>query len=67
MSFDPNSPTIPSPNGVYELDNPPNGNNIAIPVITLCAVLSGFFYLVRIYAKYATKKFNSADCEFSYY
>ncbi|KAF2799401.1 hypothetical protein K505DRAFT_404648 [Melanomma pulvis-pyrius CBS 109.77] len=61
MSTNLDGPTIPSPDGVYELESPPNGNYIAIPVITLCAFLSAIFYLVRFYAKFATKKFNVAD------
>jgi hypothetical protein len=66
MSIDLNGPTIPSPDGVYELNSPPNGNDIAIPVITLCAVLSAILYLLRFYAKFATRRFNSADCKLYY-
>lgn len=57
-------PTIPAPPGyVSILDNPPNGNHIAIPIITLCVVLSAFSFLLRFYAKFLAKKFNVADCE----
>ncbi|PVH91991.1 hypothetical protein DM02DRAFT_663392 [Periconia macrospinosa] len=56
-----NGPTIPSPNGFYQLDDPPNGNHIAIPVTSICCVLSAMFFLVRFYAKISTKKYNSSD------
>lgn len=63
MSLD--GPTIPAPDG-YEsnLDNPPNGNHIAIPVISICVIISAIFYVIRFYAKYLAKKVNVADCEF---
>jgi hypothetical protein len=65
MSLDLNGPTIPSPNGVYHLNNPPNNNPAAIGVITLCVVLSSVFFLIRFYAKIVTKQFHTADCELS--
>jgi hypothetical protein len=59
-----NGPTIPPPPGsVSHLDNPPNFNYVAIPIITLCAVLSAISFLIRFYAKYLGKKINVADCE----
>ncbi|KAK3987148.1 hypothetical protein QBC44DRAFT_332011 [Cladorrhinum sp. PSN332] len=55
-------PTIPPPAGsVSILDNPPNGNHIAIPVITICVILTAVFYMVRFYAKYLTEKIAVAD------
>ncbi|RYP52088.1 hypothetical protein DL768_002638 [Monosporascus sp. mg162] len=55
-------PSIPAPAGsVSILDNPPNGNHIAIPVITVCVVLTAIFYVIRFYAKYLAKKINAAD------
>ncbi|KAL7619780.1 hypothetical protein AAE478_010322 [Parahypoxylon ruwenzoriense] len=54
-------PTIPAPDGsVSILDDPPNGNHIAIPVITVCVVVSVIFYSIRFYAKYLGKT-NPAD------
>lgn len=56
-------PTIPAPTGsVSILDNPPNGNHIAIPIITVCVVVSAIFYLVRFYAKYLVEEFHVSDC-----
>ncbi|KAG4032253.1 hypothetical protein MFRU_007g01640 [Monilinia fructicola] len=55
-------PTIPAPTGsVSILDNPPNGNHIAIPIITVCVVVSAIFYLVRFYAKYLVEEFHVSD------
>ncbi|KAI0595290.1 hypothetical protein F4775DRAFT_569723 [Biscogniauxia sp. FL1348] len=55
-------PTIPAPAGsVSNLDDPPNGNHVAIPVITVCVVLFVIFYAIRFYAKYLTKKLILAD------
>ncbi|KAI1383551.1 uncharacterized protein F4822DRAFT_420949 [Hypoxylon trugodes] len=55
-------PTIPAPVGsVSKLDDPPNGNHIAIPVITVCVIVSAIFYPIRFYAKYLTKKIIIAD------
>ncbi|EEA23757.1 hypothetical protein TMatcc_006830 [Talaromyces marneffei ATCC 18224] len=62
QTIDLNGPTIPPPGGsVSNLDNPPNGNHIAIPIITLCAVISAISYLIRFYAKYVMKKVNASD------
>lgn len=59
-----NGPTIPPPLGqVSHLDNPPNFNYVAIPIITICAVLAAISFVVRFYAKYLGKKINIADCE----
>lgn len=61
-------PTSPPPAGtVPNLDNPPNGNHIAIPIITTCVVVTAISYVIRFYAKYLAKKVNVADCEFSCY
>jgi hypothetical protein len=64
MSIDVDGPMIPSPDGVYELVSPLNGNDIAIPVIILCAVPSVIFYILRLYVKFATRRFNSADLSY---
>lgn len=64
QGIDLNGPTIPIPSGsVSNFDNPPNGNHIAIPIITLCAVISAISYSIRFYSKYIMKKVNTSDCE----
>lgn len=64
QAIDLDGPTIPPPSGsVSDFDSPPNGNHIAIPLITLCAVISAISYSIRIYAKYVMKKLNTSDCE----
>jgi hypothetical protein len=65
QGIDPNGVTIPPPSGaVSNFDNPPNGNHIAIPIITLCAIISAISYSIRFYAKYVMKQVNASDCEF---
>lgn len=60
--IDLDGPTIPPPSGsVSNLDNPPNGNHIAIPIIAVCAVISAICYLIRIYAKFVMKKVTASD------
>ncbi|KAJ2993410.1 hypothetical protein NUW58_g1851 [Xylaria curta] len=62
QAIDLNGPSIPAPPGEFsQLDNPPNGNYIAVPFITVSVVLSAVFYLIRFYAKYLGKKLNIAD------
>ncbi|GAW13744.1 hypothetical protein ANO14919_031330 [Xylariales sp. No.14919] len=57
-----NGPSIPAPDGyTSNVDNPPNGNHIAIPIITLCVVLSAIAFPTRFYAKYVGRKLNVAD------
>ncbi|KAM7188574.1 hypothetical protein V8F33_010539 [Rhypophila sp. PSN 637] len=57
-----NGPSLAPPPGVVpQMDNPPNGNSIALSIITVCVVLTAFFYMVRFYAKYLTKKIGIAD------
>lgn len=64
QAIDLNGPTIPPPSGsVSNFDNPPNGNHIAIPIITLCAIISAISYSIRFYAKYVMKKVNASDCK----
>ncbi|TVY90019.1 hypothetical protein LAWI1_G003313 [Lachnellula willkommii] len=43
------------------VDNAPNGNHIAIPIITICVIDSAIFYAIRFYAKYLGKQTNLAD------
>ncbi|KAF3407071.1 hypothetical protein DPV78_001741 [Talaromyces pinophilus] len=46
--MDVNTRNIPPPSGsVSKFDHPPNGNHIAIPIITLCAVISAISYSMR--------------------
>ncbi len=64
QGVDLNGPTIPAPDGyVSMLDNPPNSNYIAIPIITLCVVLAAISFVTRFYAKFLGKRLNVADCE----
>lgn len=50
QELDLEGPTTPAPNGsISILDNPPNSNNIAIAIITVCVVFSAIFYLARFY------------------
>ncbi|KAI1279070.1 hypothetical protein F5Y07DRAFT_397163 [Xylaria sp. FL0933] len=62
QAFDLNGPTIPAPEGYMSmLDNPPNSNYIALPIITLCTVLAAISFVTRFYAKFLGKKLNVAD------
>ncbi|KAI0909668.1 hypothetical protein F4823DRAFT_593219 [Ustulina deusta] len=62
QGVDLNGPTIPAPDGyVSMLDNPPNSNYIAIPIITLCVVLAAISFVTRFYAKFLGKRLNVAD------
>lgn len=64
QELDLEGPTTPAPNGsISILDNPPNSNNIAIAIITVCVVFSAIFYLARFYAKYLVKEINVSDCK----
>ncbi|KAH8689032.1 hypothetical protein BGW36DRAFT_309012 [Talaromyces proteolyticus] len=57
-----NGPATPAPNGTESnLDNPPNGNYIAIPIISVCVVVTVLSYALRFYAKYLLKSINVAD------
>lgn len=59
-------PTIAPPEGsVPDFDNPPNGNSVAIAIITVCVVVSSMLFLLRFYAKFLTKKPNASDCGFT--
>ncbi|KAK5996636.1 hypothetical protein PT974_01973 [Cladobotryum mycophilum] len=40
---------------------PPNGNHIAIPIITLCVVITAISSGLRFYSKFLIKQFNIAD------
>lgn len=63
QGIDLDGPTIPPPSGsVSKFDHPPNGNHIAIPIITLCAVISAISYSIRFYAKCVMKKAAASDC-----
>lgn len=60
-----NGPALAPPDGIEpNLINPWNGNHIAVPVISICVVLTAILYLIRFYAKYLGKKLNVADCEY---
>lgn len=64
QAIDIEGPTIPAPAGfVSILDNPPNSNHIAIPIITVCVVVSAICYLARFFAKYLVKEFHVSDCK----
>ncbi|KFH44100.1 hypothetical protein ACRE_051670 [Hapsidospora chrysogenum ATCC 11550] len=55
-------PAGPPPPGVIpQLDDPPNGNHIAVPITAVCTVLVFILYMIRFYAKWHTKMFNVAD------
>lgn len=63
QALDLDGPSIPVPAGqTSELDNPPNGNHIAIPFISVAVVVSAILFLLRFYAKFLTKKLNLPDC-----
>lgn len=58
-------PALAPPIGqVPNFINPPDSNHTAIPVITVCTVLTAFSYFARFYAKSLTKKITVSDCEF---
>ncbi|KAI1419261.1 hypothetical protein F5Y12DRAFT_720941 [Xylaria sp. FL1777] len=62
QGIDLDGPAIPAPEGYTSmLDNPPNSNYIAIPIITLCVVLAAISFVTRFYAKFLGKKLNVAD------
>ncbi|KAI0508463.1 hypothetical protein F5B22DRAFT_397823 [Xylaria bambusicola] len=55
-------PSIPAPDGqIPQLDNPPNGNYIAIPFITVSVIVSALLFLIRFYAKYLSKRLTLSD------
>jgi hypothetical protein len=57
-------PAGPPPPGVLpQLDDPPNGNHIAVPITAICVVLVFILYMIRFYAKWHTRMFNVADCK----
>jgi hypothetical protein len=57
-----NGPSGPPPPGVVpQLENPPNGNHIAVPVMCVCTILIVILYSIRFWAKWQTKKLNKAD------
>ncbi|KAI1328161.1 hypothetical protein F5Y16DRAFT_161048 [Xylariaceae sp. FL0255] len=62
QSYDLNGPSLPPPIGqVSNLDNPPNGNYFAVPLITFFTVISAIAFAGRFYAKWLVKKLNIAD------
>ena len=57
-------PALEPPAGVIpQLDDPPNGNHIAVPITAVCTVLVFILYMIRFYAKWHTRMFNVADCK----
>ncbi|ROW12542.1 hypothetical protein VMCG_00505 [Cytospora schulzeri] len=55
-------PSLQPPAGVQpQLDNPPNRNDVAVPVIVTCIVVSSVLILVRIYSKLISKEFHLRD------
>ncbi|KAI0832167.1 hypothetical protein F5Y06DRAFT_281197 [Hypoxylon sp. FL0890] len=62
QALDLDGPSIPPPDGqIPQLDNPPNGNHIAVPFITVSVIVSALLFLMRFYAKFLTKKLNVSD------
>ncbi|KAK6066345.1 integral membrane protein [Seiridium cupressi] len=62
QAIDLNGPALAPPTGmVSQLDNPPNENHIAVPVISVCVAITAVFYFIRFYAKYLTKQINLSD------
>ncbi|TGJ82350.1 hypothetical protein E0Z10_g6407 [Xylaria hypoxylon] len=62
QALDLNGPSIPVPDGqISQLDNPPNGNYIAVPFIHVSVVVSAILFFTRFYAKYLTRKLNISD------
>lgn len=58
-------PALAPPAGqVPDFINPPNSNHTAIPVITVCTLLTALSYFARFYAKFLAKKITVSDCEF---
>ncbi|KUJ10083.1 uncharacterized protein LY89DRAFT_689922 [Mollisia scopiformis] len=61
-AIDFNGPTIPAPAGqVSNVINPPNGNKIALAIISICVIVSAVLYMMRLYAKILTKQINVGD------
>ncbi|KAI1776998.1 hypothetical protein F4818DRAFT_408795 [Hypoxylon cercidicola] len=62
QALDLDGPSVPPPDGLLsQLDNPPNGNHIAIPFITVSVAVSATLFLMRFYAKFITKKLILSD------